>query len=588
MDTSGTRSPRRRRFVVLRRVLKNPLGLAAVCVLLLELALGLLAPVIAPHGPNELALELTNAPPWGEYLFGGDGSGRDIYSRLLYGIMPSLTAAFLSAGVAALIGIPTGLIAGFYGGSLGSTLTWIFGLIQAFPTIIFLIALYTVTGSSTNLVMMAFGAMLSVTFFRLVRDLASGVRKALYVDAARVSGLSDPRIIFRHVLSVVRAPVIVAAAFVAGMGVTVQAGLSFIGLTSATDANWGTMLSDAFAQFAINPTAILWPAAAIGITVASFVFLGNAVRDASSATRDGERSRGSARIALVEAEADPAAPETTTDALLTVRGLRIEYEGRDGGDPVRVVDGVDLSVRSGEVLGLVGQSGSGKTQTAFAVLGLLPSNARIAGGSIRMDGVEFIGLDHRRREAYLGAELGYIPQEPMSSLYPLATVGSQLVHGVRSRARMSRVEAKARVLELLDRVGIPDPERMFRLYPHEISGGMAQRALIAGAVASAPRLLIADEPTTALDVTVQAEILDLLRDLQRERGMAVILVTHNLGVVADSCDRVAVMRKGTIVEVGGVREVLASPQHEYTQELLGSLLDEQRTRAPLNAGTETP
>ncbi|MGO4756292.1 ATP-binding cassette domain-containing protein, partial [Streptomyces sp. 2MCAF27] len=220
----------------------------------------------------------------------------------------------------------------------------------------------------------------------------------------------------------------------------------------------------------------------------------------------------------------------------------------------------------------------GKTQTAFAVLGVLPAEAVVTRGSIRLDGRELLGLDERALRAVRGTSIAYVPQEPMSNLDPNFTVGAQLVEGLRASSPMTRLAARTRVLALLDRVGIPDPRATFSSYPHQISGGMAQRVLIAGAIASRPLLLIADEPTTALDVTVQAEILDLLRDLQREMNMAVLLVTHNFGVVADACDRVAVMRTGRIVETGEALDIFSAPRQDYTRMLLDSILDEHTLR----------
>jgi peptide/nickel transport system permease protein len=255
------------------------------------------------------------------------------------------------------------------------------------------------------------------------------------------------------------------------------------------------------------------------------------------------------------------------EGLLSVRDLAVAYPGRE------VVHGVDLDVRAGEIVGLVGESGSGKTQTAFAVLGILPENGRIARGSITIEGEEIVGLPERRHRALRGTVVAYVPQEPMSNLDPAFTIGSQLVEPIRHKLGLSRAEARARVLELLAQVEIADPERAFRSYPHEISGGMAQRVLIAGAMSCDPKLLIADEPTTALDVRVQAEVLGLLRRLQAERGLGVLLVTHNLGVVADLCDRVAVMSEGRIVETGTAEQVLSAPEDPYTRKLLGAVLE---------------
>jgi peptide/nickel transport system permease protein len=245
-----------------------------------------------------------------------------------------------------------------------------------------------------------------------------------------------------------------------------------------------------------------------------------------------------------------------------------------------VVDDVSLDVRRGEVHGLIGESGSGKTQTAWSILRLLPPGGQILAGSIQLDGEELTTAANSTMRAIRGERIAYIPQEPMSNLDPSFTIGSQLTEPMRLKLGLSRAEAKTKALDLLARVGIPDPERTFASYPHELSGGMAQRVLIAGAVSCNPSLIIADEPTTALDVTIQAEILDLLRELQKVFGMAVLIVTHNFGVVADLCDRVSVMQSGRIVETGPAREIFADPRHPYTRSLFAAILEEDHARAP--------
>jgi ABC-type dipeptide/oligopeptide/nickel transport system ATPase component len=269
-------------------------------------------------------------------------------------------------------------------------------------------------------------------------------------------------------------------------------------------------------------------------------------------------------------------------ALLSVRGLTVAY-AQPNGTQKEVVHGVDLDVRAGEIVGLVGESGSGKTQTAFSVLGILPDGGRVGAGSITVQGQEVVGLPERAHRALRGATMAYVPQEPMSNLDPAFTIGSQLTEPMRHVLGISRREAARRACDLLRLVEIPDPERTLRLYPHEISGGMAQRVLIAGAMSCDPELLIADEPTTALDVRVQAEVLDLLRRLQKDRGLGVLLVTHDLGVVADLCDRVAVMNAGRIVETGTTEQVLHAPRDPYTRTLLGAVLDDAPPRAPWQA-----
>ncbi|MEY4301476.1 MAG: hypothetical protein RJA30_627, partial [Actinomycetota bacterium] len=226
-----------------------------------------------------------------------------------------------------------------------------------------------------------------------------------------------------------------------------------------------------------------------------------------------------------------------------------------------------------EVVGLIGESGSGKTQTAFSVLGLLPKGGRIVSGSILFEGQELVGADTKSYDKVRGGKISYIPQEPMSNLDPSFTIGTQLMEPMQQVLGISKTEAKAKAIALLTRVGIPNPELTMKKYPHEISGGQAQRVLIAGAVSCDPDLIIADEPTTALDVTVQAEVLDLLRELQKETNTALLLVTHNFGVVADLCDYINVMQFGRIIEAGPVRDIFEHAQHPYTQSLLDSILE---------------
>ena len=234
---------------------------------------------------------------------------------------------------------------------------------------------------------------------------------------------------------------------------------------------------------------------------------------------------------------------------------------------------VNLKIHKGEVVGLIGESGSGKTQTAFSVLGLLPAGGRVVAGSIQFESEELRGAAGKSYDKIRGGRISYIPQEPMSNLDPSFTIGTQLVEPMVKVLGISKKEATTRAIGLLERVGIPSPTTTMKKYPHEISGGQAQRVLIAGAVSCNPDLIIADEPTTALDVTVQAEVLDLLRELQKETNTALLLVTHNFGVVADLCDYINVMQNGRIVEAGGVVEIFKRAKHPYTQQLLNSILE---------------
>jgi oligopeptide/dipeptide ABC transporter ATP-binding protein len=269
-------------------------------------------------------------------------------------------------------------------------------------------------------------------------------------------------------------------------------------------------------------------------------------------------------------------------ALLEVRNLRMGFprNGRQGEVLALALDGVSFSLDRGHVLGIVGESGCGKSMTALSIMRLVPSPGRIVGGQIVFAGRDLLALPEREMRALRGAEIAMIFQEPMTALNPVIDVGNQVAEALQLHRGMKRREARARSTALLGEVGIPEPERRARSYPHELSGGMRQRIVIAMAIACEPDLLIADEPTTALDVTIQAEILELLRELRERRGMALVLITHDLGVVAEQADDVAIMYAGRIVEHAPVRELFHHPKHPYTRALLRSMpkLGEHRER----------
>ncbi len=269
-----------------------------------------------------------------------------------------------------------------------------------------------------------------------------------------------------------------------------------------------------------------------------------------------------------------------SEALLELRGLTVDFATDDG--VVHAVDGIDLALGRGRTLGLVGESGCGKSVTSLAIMGLLPPENSKVGGQVVFEGRNLLTLDAHLLRDLRGARLAMIFQEPMTSLNPSYTIGDQIIEAIQRHQRLDKVAARARAIEVLTLVRIPSPEKRIDDYPHKLSGGMRQRAMIAMALACGPQLLIADEPTTALDVTIQAQILDLMRGLRRDTDTAIILITHDLGVVAEMADDVAVMYAGQIVERAAVRDLFARPEHPYTVGLLGSIprLDEKRERLP--------
>lgn len=565
---------------LLRKFLSNPNGLVTTSLILAAVVFGIIVPMLSPWDATLPDLYSTLSAPNAQHWFGTDSAGRDILTRLAFATRFSLMTATVAVVVSLVTGVIGGLIAGYFGGWFDSLATWASSIIMALPGLVVLLAAIAVVGPSMWVAMAIFGVLLSPSYFRLVYTIVRGVRGELYVDAARVSGLSDLRIISRHVLGVVRAPIIIQTAIIASIAISIQSGIEFLGLGDKDAPSWGAMLNDAYGKIYDAPLLLVWPSAIIALVTISLVVFGNTLRDEMERTgkRTKKISRGKSQAQLAaDALADDAIIHARTKSgdsqpLLRVSNLAVGYSDGQGGIK-QVVHNVNLSVNRGEVVGLIGESGSGKSQTAFSVLGLLPSGGRVVSGSILFDGLELTEAKSKSFDSIRGTRISYIPQEPMSNLDPSFTIGSQLVEPMIKVLGIGKKEANSRALDLLARVGIPNPAATLKKYPHEISGGQAQRVLIAGAVSCNPDLIIADEPTTALDVTVQAEVLDLLRELQRETNTALLLVTHNFGVVADICDYINVMQSGRIVEAGSVIQIFQEAKHPYTKSLLGSILE---------------
>ncbi|GAA3697376.1 dipeptide/oligopeptide/nickel ABC transporter permease/ATP-binding protein [Arthrobacter ginkgonis] len=572
-----------RRESVARRFIRRPAGAVSLSILVLVVLVGLLAPWLSPYDPNFVNLKITKAPPGADHWLGGDSSGRDVLSRLIWGTQTTLYGALLAVATGVITGVPAGVAAGYFGRATDRICTWISDALQAIPGMIILLIVAAGTGADFTIIMITVGVFMAPGYFRIARSAALAVRNEPYIDAARVAGLTDLRIMGRHVVTAVYAPIIIQTALTAGIAMGLQAGLQFLGIGSASIPSWGAMMNDGFRNMLTEPLLLLWPAAALGITIAVLAVMGSTLADLvvvrKPAARSTRKSRQRTRREFAPATGMMVhAPEK---AAARIENLRVSYAGH-GGD-VEVVHGISLDMAPGEVLGIVGESGSGKSQTVFSLLGLLPAGGHATADGIWIDGREVTRMGSAERAGLLGRTIGYIPQEPMSNLDPCYTIGHQLVEPLRSVLKLPRAEARRTAVAMLERVGIVDPERVMNSYPHQISGGMAQRVLIAGAVAGRPSLLVADEPTTALDVTVQAEVLELLRELQQEYNMALMIVTHNFGVVADVCDRVVVMQHGNIVEVGEVEQIFGRPAQAYTGELIRASLDGSDSRSQLDA-----
>jgi peptide/nickel transport system permease protein len=363
----------------------------------------------------------------------------------------------------------------------------------------------------------------------------------------------------------------------------VESGLSFLGLGVVPPTpSWGLMIRGARATMEQAPLLLLWPCLALTLTILAMNLLCDALRDAFDPRTAGRLPAPGLAARLLPGLAGRPAPAPEG---LAVEGLTVRIATPRG--DIQPVEDVSFAAPPGRTLAVVGESGSGKSVTAGALMGLLPPAARPVAGRALFEGRDLLALDEPELRALRGNRMAMIFQDPMSSLNPAHRVGDQVAEAIRAHRPLTRASAREEALALFRRVGIADPERRLDAFPHELSGGMRQRVMIAIAVANRPALLIADEPTTALDVTIQAQILDLLRDLQRETGSALVFITHNLGVVAELADAVVVMYAGQIVERGPVEAVFARPLHPYTAALLAAAPEDGTPPVPI-AGQVPP
>jgi peptide/nickel transport system permease protein len=566
-------------------------ALSAAWLVLLLLG-SLTAPLWEPYPVDDQNPLHTLAGPSGSHWLGTDQLGRDVLTRIAAGSWISVGPGLLAVVVAFGIGIPLALTAAEHGRWVERGSSRFAELLLALPSLVILLAFVGAVGVHPWAIMTVLGVLLSAPVYRIFLGQAQSVRTLLYVDAARVNGVSSLRVNLRHVLPAMATTIAVQAAQLFAIGILIEAGLAFLGFgPSVPSPSWGGLIAEASQSVYTDP----WLMVPTGLVLALTVIAANVLADTVGGERERERAaaarRGkrrpvrpaaAAEVAGITAAGPVAGTAAAPDpgALLEVRDLTVAVA-----DGPRLVTGVSFALRAGAVLGLVGESGCGKTITARALPGLLPEGVQVAGGAVWFDGRDLACLPENQLRAIRGREIAMISQEPMVALDPVFSIGYQLTQPIRrfrsagqhgagghgaGGHRVGRAEARRIAAELLAQVGITDPRRVLRSYPHQLSGGMAQRVCIALALTGSPRLLIADEPTTALDVTVQAEILSLLRSLVNTTGLSVLIVSHDLGVVADICDDVAVMYAGQVVEAGTVAEVLGRPSHPYTAALLGA------------------
>ena len=590
----------RRRFW--RAFLTDGWAVAGLAFLVVAVVAAIFAPLIAPYHYAAQDLASINANPSIHHLLGTDDLGRDVLSRIIWGGRVSLRSTFEIVILAIIVALPLGLLAGFLRGWVDTVTMRVMDALFSFPPLVLALTVAALLGASLNNAAVAIAIVFVPSFVRLIRGEVIAVREEAYVESAQSLGARPGRIMRSHVLPNVASPVIIQVALALGFALLAEAGLSFLGIGVQPPApSWGDMLNEAYQFIFVAPWALVFPGLAIMLTVLSFNLVADGLRDAIGIGSSGRAPRGlrsrwrQRRSARTDPSTGPTdgpagppgpgrnrstparprplpAPEAPVrpGALLSVEDLRVEFD--INGRSLPVVEGVSFSVEPGQTLGLVGESGSGKTVSALAVMGLLPRRvARVTRGAVRFEGQNLLELSHRELRSIRGDRLAMIFQDPMSSLNPAFTVGNQIAEQVRAHRDVSRAEAKRVAVEMLGRVEIPDAARRATDYPHQFSGGMRQRVMIAMALSCSPKLLIADEPTTALDVTTESQILDLLHTLSVEESMAMIFVTHDLGVIAEVADEVVVMYAGQKVEQAPATRLFDRPRHPYTEALLSSM-----------------
>ncbi|WP_326742958.1 dipeptide/oligopeptide/nickel ABC transporter permease/ATP-binding protein [Streptomyces sp. NBC_01768] len=542
----------------LGRTIRTPIGVTALTACLLVALVAVLGPVLLGDRAAQVDTDAINQGSSAAHLLGTDQLGRDIAARVVVATRLTLRLTLMAAVIGVGGGLLLGVAPAVVGRRLGRLITATVGVLVAFPGLLFLLFLATIFGVGSTGAVFAVGLAMVPPMARLVQNLTASIAGSDYVAAARILGVGRFRMVVRHLLPNIAEPSVLFATQATGGILVAFSGLSFLGLgVQPPQYDWGRLLNEQLNRIFVNPAAALAPGAAVVLTGLMFGLVGEVLAQAG-----GRRAPQAPETTPQEELGTPPEPAVEHDggALVRARDLRVTFPG--GRQAVR---GISLDIGAGEAVGLVGESGSGKSLSALALADLVPHPGRVSAAALGFDGHDL------RADPRLGTELAMVFQDPMASLNPALRVGRQLAEVAEVHLGASRAEATARAVDRLDAVRIATPGRRARQRPHEYSGGMRQRAVIAMGLMGKPKLIIADEPTTALDVAVQREVLDLLAEVREESGAALLLISHDLAVVAQVCERVLVMYAGLVVENLPVTELLGGAAHPYTRALVGAV-----------------
>lgn len=557
---------------------KNRIAVFGVAMLLTVILVAVFAPVIAPYDPKSSAgvgtTDIYN-PPSAQHWLGTDDAGKDIFSTFLYGARVSLTVGFFASFISVFIGGTIGLVAGYYGGRVENLLMRFTDTMLVIPDLPLIVVIVALTKPSLLNIIFVIGIFGWTTTARIVRSQTLSVKSRKFVLRARGIGAGNPHIIRHHILPLVMPILVVNAILVISTAILNESTLSFIGLGDPTAISWGQMLNFAFTRGAMSAGAwwaLVVPGFGIVWVVLSLTLLGHGLEQVLNPRLESHHLMPGRPTVQSGTENESSVLQVTkvSPVLLDVQNLAVNYVS--DGNVAKAVHNVSFRLHKGELLGLVGESGCGKTTLVMALMRLLPAAGEIANGHIYFREQDLATLSEEEMNDVRWSGISIIFQGAMNALNPVRMVGDQIAEAIRKHMPETPPGVvNERVIELLDLVGIAAEHKDH--FPHQYSGGMRQRAMIAMALSCNPQVVIADEPTTALDVMIQAQILELLDELRRKLGLAVIFVTHDLGVVAEMCDSVLVMYGGVTAEYASVDTIYNAPCHPYTQELLKAFPD---------------
>ena len=537
----------------MRRLRKDKVAMVCLAFVAVLIFVAVFAPYIAPYSESFQDVNNILQKPSSLHLLGTDEFGRDNLSRILYGTRISLSVGIVAESIAILLGVLVGAVAGYYGGVVDAVISRIIEIFASFPQILFAIVIMFVLGPGVINVFVAIGLVGWTGLARVIRAQIIQLKQKEYIEAARATGGTSLKIIYRHLVPNCLSTIIVVATMSIPEDIMYEASLSFLGLgVQPPGSSWGAMLNAARLHIQTNPEYSIFPGIALIITVLAFNLFGTGFATRSTPSSRTGRGRG------------------MNEYLLEVKNLSTQFHTDEG--VVHALDDVSFSLKRGETLGIVGESGSGKSVAALSIIRLIQSPpGRIVSGQVLFEGEDLLKKRPKEMRKIRGQKIAMIFQEPMTSLNPVFTIGDQIMESSRIHQNASAREARDRAVEMLRLVRIPEPEKRLRDYPHQMSGGMRQRVMIAIALCCNPSLLICDEPTTALDVTIQAQILELIQEIKERLDTAVILITHDLGVVAQVSDQVMIMYAGKVMEHGKGRDIFTDPMHPYTTALMRSI-----------------